>query len=82
MMLGRCLAGALLGFPLAALLLRLALHALPDDGAQWIIPALILFFPLWLTLMTLAFATRSTQRVCAIFGCANAVAFLMVRALG
>ncbi|HUB88090.1 MAG TPA: hypothetical protein VMA74_00025 [Dyella sp.] len=81
-MLGRCVAGALLGFPLAALLLRLVLHALPDDGAAWIVPALILFFPLWLTLMTLAIATRSTRRACAMFGCANAVAFLMVRALG
>lgn len=81
-MIGRCLAGVLLGFPLAALLLRLTLHALPDEGAGWIIPALIAFFPLWLTLITLAFACRNAWRAGVIFGCANAVALLMVRALG
>lgn len=81
-MIGRSLAGALLGFPLAALLLRLALHVFPHGGADWIIPALILFFPLWMALLTAAFAFRNTWRVCAVFGCANVATLLLVRALG
>lgn len=81
-MIGRCLAGVVLGFPLAALLLRLALHTLPGDGSGWIIPALILFFPLWWTLIALAFACRSAWRAGVIFGCANAAALLAARAAG
>lgn len=78
-MISRCLAGILLGFPLSALLLRLLLRMLTDDGADWIIPALILFFPLWLTLATAAFACRRAWYTWTAFGCANAAAFLMVR---
>lgn len=81
-MMGRWLAGALLGFPLAAWCLRLTLHALPDDGANWVIPALILFFPLWLALMAGACAFRHPARAWLAFGCADIVAFLAVRWLG
>lgn len=80
-MIGRCLAGILLGFPLAALLLRLMLRALPDDGAHWLVPALILFFPLWLALITAAFACRHAWHAWAAFVCANVATFVMVRAL-
>jgi hypothetical protein len=80
-MIGRCLAGILLGFPLAALLLRLILRALPNDGMGWLVPALILFFPLWLTLVTTAFAYRRTWHAWAALGCANVAAFAMVWAL-
>ena len=80
-MISRCLAGVLLGFPLTALLLRLMLRALPDDGASWIIPALILFFPLWWTLTAAALACRRAWHVWTTFTCANVVAFAVVRAL-
>jgi uncharacterized membrane protein len=75
-MIGRCLAGILLGFPLAAASLRLLLHALPDDGADWLIPALILFFPLWMALMIGAYAFRNAPRAWLTLGGANAAAFL------
>ena len=75
-MIGRCIAGAVLGFPLAAVLLRLLLLALGNTGSAWVIPALILFFPLWTALMIGAFAFRSAPRAWVALGGANAVAFL------
>lgn len=75
-MIGRCIAGAVLGFPLAAVLLRLLLLSLGDSGSVWLIPALILFFPLWTALMIVAYAFRSAPRAWIVLGSANAVAFL------
>jgi uncharacterized membrane protein len=77
-MIGRCLAGVLLGFPLAAVTLRLFLCALPDDGAAWLIPVLIAFFPLWMALMIGAFAFRNAPRAWMTLGGANAAAFLLL----
>lgn len=81
-MIGRCLAGVLLGFPLAAAMLRLFLHALPDDGARWLIPVLILFFPLWMGLMIGAFAFRNAARAWCTLGGANIAAFLALWLIG
>ena len=75
-MIARCLAGTLLGFPLAAIVLSLSLHALPRDGDGYVIPALILFFPLWIAFMTGAYALRSGTRAWLMLGTANAVGFL------
>ena len=75
-MIGRCLAGVLLGFPLAAAMLRLLLRVLPNQGADWLVPALILFFPLWMALMISAYAFRNALRAWLTYGGANAVAFL------
>jgi hypothetical protein len=71
----RGLAGALLGFPLAAVVLSLLLHVLPAGGNGYVIPALILFFPLWIAFMTGAFALRSGARAWITLGCANALGF-------
>lgn len=81
-MIGRCLAGILLGFPLAASLLRLLLAPLPHRGAEWVIPALILFVPLWIALIAAAFAFRHTARAWVTLGCANAAAFALAQWLG
>lgn len=75
-MIGRCLAGVLLGFPLAALILRLLMHALPNGGADWLIPVLILFFPLWMALMIGAYAFRNATRAWLGLGGANAVVLM------
>jgi hypothetical protein len=75
-MIARCLAGTLLGFPLAAVMLSLLLHALPGGGDAYVIPALILFFPLWMAFMTGAYALRSGTRAWLTLGAANAVGFL------
>jgi len=74
-MIARCLAGILLGFPLAAVVLSLLLHALPDGGDAYVIPALILFFPLWIAFMTGAYALRSGARAWLTLGAANAIGF-------
>jgi hypothetical protein len=75
-MIARCLAGTLLGFPLAALLLALLLQLLPGDGAAFLVPALILFFPLWTGLMAGAYLFRSGRRAWLVLGMANTLAFL------
>ncbi|MFZ0869248.1 MAG: hypothetical protein WAM90_00840 [Rhodanobacter sp.] len=74
-MIARCLAGTLLGFPLAAVVLSLLLHALPDGGNAYVIPALILFFPLWIAFMIGAYALRSGTRAWLTLSAANALAF-------
>lgn len=74
-MMARCLAGTLLGFPLTAFLLALLLQWLPQNGAAYVIPALILFFPLWMAFMIGAYAFRSGRRAWLVLSLANAVAF-------
>ncbi|QRN55202.1 hypothetical protein [Dyella caseinilytica] len=59
-------------------MLRLFLRVLPNDGADWVIPALIAFFPLWMAWMIGAFAFRNAVRAWATLGGANAAAFLML----
>jgi hypothetical protein len=75
-MMARCLAGALLGLPLAAALLALVMHVLPNRGEAYVVPALILFFPLWIALMAGTYMFRSGARAWLMLGAANAVAFL------
>ncbi len=74
-MIARCLASILLGFTLAAALPALLMRALPDGGA-WLIPLLILFFPLWIAFMAGAYVARSGARTWLTLGGANALAFL------
>lgn len=74
-MIARCLAGTLLGFPLAALLLALLLHMLPRHGEAFLIPALILFFPLWTAFMAGAYMFRNGLRAWLVMGGANAAVF-------
>jgi hypothetical protein len=74
-MIARCFAGTLLGFPLAAVLLSLSLHALSHGGDAYVIPALILFFPLWIAFMIGAYALRSGTRAWLTLTAANAMAF-------
>ena len=75
-MIARCLAGTVLGFPLAAALLGLSLQCLPGHGAALLVPALILFFPLWIAFMTVAYLFRSGAHAWLVLGTANAAAFV------
>jgi hypothetical protein len=72
-MIGRCLAGVLLGFPLSAALIAL-LYALPG-GQDALIALLLLFFPLWIACMTGAYFFRSGARAWLSLGTANLAAF-------
>lgn len=74
-MIARCLAGTVLGFPLAGLLLALLLYLLPGHGQAVLVPALILFFPLWTAFMAGAYMFRSGTRAWLVMGAANAVLF-------
>ena len=74
-MIARCLAGTLLGFPLAALLLALLLQVLPRHGEAFLIPALILFFPLWTAFMAGAYMFRNGLRAWLMMGGANVAVF-------
>ena len=77
-MMARCLAGTLLGFPLAAALIALLLRLLPHGGAAFLIPALTLFFPLWIGLMAGTYMFRSGARAWMVLGIANAAAFIVL----
>ena len=77
-MIARCLAGTLLGCPLAALLLALVLYLLPHHGQAVLIPALILFFPLWTAFMACAYLFRSGPRAWLVMGGANVATYAML----
>lgn len=77
-MIARCLAGTLLGFPLASLVLALLLHLLPGHGEAFLIPALILFFPLWTTLMAGTYLFRNGVRAWLVLGGANVTVFAVL----
>lgn len=77
-MIARCLAGTLLGFPLAALLLALSLYVLPNHGDAFLIPALILFFPLWTAFMAGAYMFRNGLRAWLVMGTANVAVFAVL----
>lgn len=74
-MIARATAGALLGFPLSGLLLALALALSPAQGQGWVIPALILFFPLWVAVMAGSFLFRNGARAWLVLGSANLLVF-------
>lgn len=77
-MIARALAGALLGFPLSGLLLALLMALTPAQGQGWLIPALILFFPLWTGMIAGSFMFRSPLRAWLALGGANLIAFALL----
>jgi len=77
-MIARCLAGTVLGFPLAGWLLALFLYGLPGHGKAWVIPVLLLFFPLWVGIMAGSYMFRSGARAWWSLCAANSVAFALL----
>lgn len=77
-MIARCLAGTVLGFPLAGMILALALHWLPNHGQSVLVPALILFFPLWTAFMIACYAFRSGARAFGVLAAANLAVFALL----
>lgn len=77
-MIARCLAGVLLGVPLAAFALALALHWMPGHGQDWLIPVLILFFPLWTAVMLASYMFRTGRQAWLVLGGANLAAFALL----
>jgi hypothetical protein len=77
-MIARCLAGTVLGFPLAGMLLALLLQVLPGHGQDWLIPVMLLFFPLWLGVMAASYLFRSGRRAWLVLGAAGGAAFALL----
>ena len=77
-MMGRCLAGTLLGFPLAGMLLAFALFWLPRHGETVLIPVLLLFFPLWVGVMAGSYMFRSGARAWLVLVAANGAVFALL----
>lgn len=80
-MIARALAGVLLGFPLSGLLLALLMALSPAQGQGWVIPALILFFPVWVAVMAGSFLFRSGVRAWLVLGGANLLLFGLLTAV-
>jgi len=77
-MIARCLAGTVLGFPLAGMLLALGLCWLPGHGQDWLIPVLLLFFPLWVGVMAGSYMFRSGARAWLVLVAANGAVFALL----
>lgn len=77
-MIARCLAGTLLGFPLSGMLLALCLFWLPQHGQAWLIPVLLLFFPLWIGVMAASYMFRSGTRAWLALAAANGALFVLL----
>ncbi|HEY4144675.1 hypothetical protein [Pinirhizobacter sp.] len=74
-MIGRSLAGALLGLTLAIALTGLAVLCWPGDSVHVLVPAVVVFFPLYMVLILSAFLYRSASRAWGWMASANLAAF-------
>ncbi len=77
----RYLAAALLGLPLTVALIGLAALAWPGNPEVTTLPWIMLAFPLWITLMTLAFVSASALRTWLWLGGATLLGFALLYGL-
>ena len=77
-MLGRCLAGVLLGLPLSMALVGLVVWCWPGSSQGVVIPALVAFFPVYTALMVVAYLFRSALQAWGWLGLANVAAFALL----
>lgn len=68
----RLLSGAFLGFPLSAVLCGLLAYLPPGEWQSLWVPALLLFFPLWIAIIGWSLA-QSPQKSWRTLGAVNAV---------
>ena len=74
-MIGRSLAGILLGLTLAIALTGLAVLCWPGGSVRVLVPAVVVFFPLYMVLILAAFLYRTVARAWGWMALANLVAF-------
>lgn len=79
-MIARAAAGVLLGFPLAAWTIALILHWLPQHGQPALVPAFLLFFPAWTTVIVCAFLFRDSRRAWLTLGVTDVLVLLLLLA--
>jgi hypothetical protein len=74
-MLGKALAGILLGAPLSAAALGVLIWGWPGEWERVSVPLLSLFFPLWAGVMAATYLFKSAGRAWVWLAAANALAF-------
>ncbi|MDC8758465.1 hypothetical protein [Janthinobacterium fluminis] len=74
----RSLAAVLLGFPLSVALVGLCVLLGPGAGGTRTLPMLLLFFPIWVGVMSLAFMFRTGLRAWAWMGGATLLSFTLL----
>jgi hypothetical protein len=77
-MLGRCLAGVLLGLPLSMALVGLVVWCWPGSSQGVVIPALLAFFPVYTAVMVAAYLFGSARRAWGWLAVANLAAFALL----
>ncbi|MCD7098547.1 hypothetical protein [Stenotrophomonas sp. MMGLT7] len=77
---GKSLAAALLGLPLATLLVGLAALLWPGSLQVNALPWLLMLFPVWIGVMAVAFAFASGLRAWLWLGGATALCFALLQA--
>ncbi|KZC15604.1 hypothetical protein RHOFW510R12_00100 [Rhodanobacter sp. FW510-R12] len=77
----RCMSAALLGLPLSVGLIGLIALAWPGDPRVTTLPWVMMAFPTWVAMMTLAFVFRSAKRAWLWLGGATAACFVLLYGL-
>ena len=78
-MIGKALAGSVLGFVLCAQVVALGLWYLPAHGQAVLVPALILFFPGWITVIAGSFMCSSARRAWLLLGILDLIGMVALR---
>ncbi|HET7268642.1 MAG TPA: hypothetical protein VFJ15_11080 [Oleiagrimonas sp.] len=77
----RYLAAALLGLPLTTAIIGLLALGWPGDQTVTTLPWIMMAFPVWVTVMTLAFVFQTGLRAWAWLGGATVVSFVLLYGL-
>lgn len=77
-MLGKSLAAAVLGLPLTVGLIGMVALVWPGDLTRITLPWLLLAFPVWIGVMSLAFLASSGARAWAWMGGCTALSFALI----
>ena len=77
---GKSLAAALLGLPLTVAIIGLVALLWPGDPTRTTLPWLLVSFPLWVAVMSLAFLARSGWRAWLWMGGATLLCFALIQA--
>lgn len=80
-MLAKSLAAALLGLPLTAGIIGFVVLLWPGELTQVTMPWLLMAFPLWIGVMSLAFLAKSGWRAWAWMGGGTVVFFALIHAI-
>jgi len=75
---GRSLASVVLGFPLATAIIGIIIFLVPGDLHATTLPLLLMFFPLWVTVMSLPFLCSTGKQAWGWMGLATVLGFAIL----